>query len=237
MNNLVSVENCPVCKNKTYKVIHRKEEFQLRVCSICSLVYLSPRLSNIAEVYLDNMSSSPSKYYELSHKYDSETFNKRLDLIEKFSQKGKLLDIGCSTGTMLEIAEMHGWKALGIEPNPISSEICRSKKLNVYNGFFEKTFINSVTSNFDAVYMGDVIEHVPNPAEIIELSLKSLKIGGILMIVTPNFESLVARIFQIKPLEHILYFTQNSIKYLLQNFDTKIELLTRTTRKRSIKAL
>ena len=237
MDNYVSIDNCPVCNSNSYRIIKRKAKFKFKLCNICSLIYISPRITNIQNVYTDNKSSSPSKYYELSYKYDNEIFNKRIDLIEEFSPKGNILDIGSSTGTLIEIAELRGWKALGVEPNPVAYEISKNKKLNVYNGFFEKPFADTVKSNFEAAYMGDVLEHVPDPVKMIDLALQTLKIDGVLMIVTPNFDSIVARMFQIKPVEHILYFTQNSLKYLLAKFDLKIELMKNITRKRSLNAL
>lgn len=55
--------------------------------------------------------------------------------------------------------------------------------------------------------------------------------------ITPNFGSIIARFFQIKPLEHILYLTEDTIKYLFEKEGFEIVLLQKTTRNRSFKAL
>lgn len=237
MDEFKEVDKCPMCKHEEFKIAFEKKIFKGKKCLNCNLVYISPILNNIEAVYKDDKSSSTSVYYSLSYKYDIVTFSKRLNLFEKYGEKGKFLDIGCSVGSMIETANSRGWNASGIEPNPASAEICRNKNLTVYEDFLNESFAAESANSYDAVYLGDVIEHLENPLDTVELALKLLKSNGILMIVTPDFDSFTARLFQIKPLEHIIYFNSKSIKYFLENFNVKIELLQKTTRKHSIKAL
>jgi 2-polyprenyl-3-methyl-5-hydroxy-6-metoxy-1,4-benzoquinol methylase len=237
MNEFTEVDKCPVCKCADSKTVFRKESFKGKKCLNCGLVYSSPRLKSIEGVYKDDKSSSTSEYYTLSQNYDIETFTNRIRLLEKYTAKGELLDIGCSVGSLLAAAVRRGWNASGIEPNPVSAEICRNKHLPVFEDFLNESYSKEFAGHFDAVYLGDVLEHVVNPLETIGLALKVLKPNGILMIVTPDFDSFTARLFQIKPREHILYFTGDSIRKMFAYFNVKIELLQKTTRKRSLKAL
>lgn len=233
---LIEVNACPICGRSQYKVVFKKGKFSGQQCKECGLIYLNPRLKNPNNVYIDDQTSSTSKYYESSIKADRKTFTERIKIIEEFAAKGFFLDIGCSTGTFLEIARENGWNVHGVEPNPKSALICKEKGLPVINDFFG----NKTTGNrnkFDAVYFGDVIEHLPNPEKDLLNIYNILKKDGIVMIVTPNFDSLSARFLQIKPLEHILYFNKSSIAYLLKKTNFKIERITTTTRERAIKAM
>ena len=60
---------------------------------------------------------------------------------------------------------------------------------------------------FDVVSMGDVIEHVPDPLATLRTVARILKPGGHVLISTPNVDSAAARFLQVKPEEHIYYFS------------------------------
>ncbi len=234
---LIEINSCPVCDCKEFKIVFRKDKFCGKQCGECGLVYLSPRIKNLDNVYTDDRTSSTSKYYKFAIEADRKIFAKRLKIIEEYVKKGAFLDIGCSIGTFLELAKADGWESiLGIEPNPNSALACREKGLAVINKFFDADLAGTL-QQFDAVYIGDVIEHLPEPNEILQNIYRILKPNGIVMIVTPNFDSLVARLLQIKPFEHILYFTKPSIMHLLEMTEFRIEKITTTTRDRSIKAM
>lgn len=234
---LIEVSSCPVCYCNEYKIVFRKDKFCGKQCNECRLVYLSPRIKNLDNVYTDDRTSSTSKYYKFAIDADRRIFAKRLELIEGYVKKGAFLDIGCSIGTFLEVAKAGGWDSmLGIEPNPNSALVCKEKGLSVINNFFGSDLAGTL-QKFDAVYIGDVIEHLADPKEILQNIYRILKPNGIVMIVTPNFDSLAARLLQIKPFEHILYFTKTSMMHLIEMTDFKIEKITTTTRDRSIKAM
>ncbi len=237
MNEFKEVDKCPVCSNIGFKVAFRRHGYVGKRCSACDVVFVSPVPLSVDGVYKDDITSSPSGYYLLSEEHDSETFTKRLELIEKMKSKGTLLDAGCSVGTMLKTAQERGWSALGLEPNPFSAEICRKRNLNVVEGFIDENLLIKYSDHFDVVHMGDVLEHVPEPIKTVGIALKCLTGGGVLAIVTPNFDSLIARLFQIKPVEHLLYYNIYSLKRLLSQFHVEILLVRKTTRKRKLKAL
>ncbi len=242
MHELIEVNSCPLCRNTAYKIAFKQDIYTGKQCLNCRLVYISPVFSGLEEIYTDDVSSSPSTYYKLSEESDLITFDKRLDLIEQYVNKGRLMDIGCSVGNFLTAAGKRGWNTAGIEPNPHSAEACRRKNLAVENGFLSEELALKYSRHFDAIYLGDVIEHTENPVHVISLASRMLKPGGILMIVTPDFNSFIARRFQIKPREHILYFNESSLKYAAnlagkKSGLMKTELIKKTTRHRSLKAM
>lgn len=237
MNDFKDVIKCPLCCSHLRKPEFTKDIFTGFRCSECGLVYISPVKNDIKAVYTDNRSSSPSEYYRLTENADVDTFTERIKIIEGLIPLGSLLDVGCSTGNFMRIAGKRGWKTMGIEPNPQSYNICIEKKLNVINTFLDKEFAGKYCCAFDAVYAGDVIEHVDNPVEFTSLLMNTLKPGGILLIVTPDYNSRIARYFQVKPVEHLLYFEKASLSFLFKKLNKNLELITTTTRERSIEAL
>jgi 2-polyprenyl-3-methyl-5-hydroxy-6-metoxy-1,4-benzoquinol methylase len=236
-DKMIEITECPVCKSTKPKTEISKKQYTLYRCVKCDLVYVSPIVSESSSLYTYDDSSSTSIYYSNSGNSDSMTFESRLKLIEKYIKRGNLLDIGCSVGTMLNTAKSRGWMVTGVEPNPNSAALCKEKGITVFNCFFDKRFAEEHYEEYDAVYLGDVIEHVHDAAALISNTLDVMKNGGVLMIITPDFESRTARYFQIKPEEHLLYFNIDSISHLLGKFQLKIEEIGRTTRSRDLRAL
>jgi len=59
------------------------------------------------------------------HDYLVSVFTKKLQIIESLGYGGKLFDVGCALGFLMEAAEKRGWSAFGIE---ISKVACRLAK-------------------------------------------------------------------------------------------------------------
>lgn len=233
----VQLIQCPVCGKSERKFVLRKSITDLYKCPGCGLTYQSEIDPDFVSQYKDDVKSSTSSYYSKSETGDIKTFNERLDIIEKYTSKGHLLDIGCSVGTMLSLARERGWRVTGVEPNPRSADICKQKGIEVFNIFFDSSFSSDHVNMYDAVYLGDVIEHVTDPNAMIGNIMKVLTNGGVLMIITPDFEGRIARSFQVKPDEHILYFNKNSMNYLLNEYQLKVIEEGSTTRYRDLDAL
>jgi len=98
---LASVSFEPYCKISGYHIIQ---------CKNCKLIFVNPRdnQETILKQY-PNDETSPISYYLRTERVDTINFNKRLDWIEKKVATGKLLDIGCSVGTYMNVARNRGW--------------------------------------------------------------------------------------------------------------------------------
>lgn len=136
----------------------------------------------------------------------------------------RALDIGCGWGLFLTAAKERGWEVEGVEPSGVSADYVRERLgMKVFNGLLEEARFND--GAFDAVYIGDVLEHMRDPIPALREARRVLRPGGLLVIKTPNAKSLVDRldtlyvnfIFMIKPsgnafLQHLYYFTPSSIR-------------------------
>ena len=87
-----------------------------------------------------------------------------LSRVARYVPSGSLLDIGCAGGYFLAAAQRRGYCGLGIELNPKMAEHARSTfGLDVLDGSFESVAIESSGRRFDVIYMGDSLEHLPDP--------------------------------------------------------------------------
>ena len=91
-------------------------------------------------------------------------------------------------------------------------------KIKVYN-----SLKNLKKNSFDVITLFDVIEHVKNPILFLKEINSLLKKNGIILIFTPNSESLGFHYLEEKnnliiPPYHLTYFNLKSFNYLPKNF-------------------
>ena len=99
----------------------------------------------------------------------------------------RLLEVGCGTGATLKGLVDLGWRAEGLDFDTNSVLNARAKGLTVHHGdLLAQKFQDST---FDAIVMSHVIEHVPNPLQVLQESYRILKPGGVLVVLTPNTAS------------------------------------------------
>jgi len=182
--------------------------------------------------------SSPVSYYRKSARVDALIFEKRLRWIEEVVSRGTLLDIGCNIGTFADVATRRGWKVVGVDANPHALALTKDKGHTTFQGLFDAQLIGSLEPReFDLVALGDVVEHFPNPLESLKLVRTVVKRGGYLAVNTPNFGSVVARTFQIKPKEHIFFFDERTLARTLREAGFEVVFLIKTGRQRDFASL
>jgi SAM-dependent methyltransferase len=131
----------------------------------------------------------------------------------------KLLDLGCWVGFLLSEAKERGWSVTGVEPSAFASAYARDRLgLDVRTGDLFKTELPS--HHYDAIVMGDVIEHLPRPGEALDRMAELLRDGGIVWMALPDAGSLVARGMRARWWSviptHVQFFTRGSLRTLLE---------------------
>lgn len=79
---------------------------------------------------------------------------------EPYRGQGRLLEVGSAYGLLLKHASERGWQATGLELSHDAVMHARGLGLTVHEGTLESVAIPE--ESFDIVYMGDVLEHVPD---------------------------------------------------------------------------
>ena len=110
-----------------------------------------------------------------------------------FPNAGRLLDVGCGNGEFLLLARAMGWQAEGVEPDPKAAAICRDRNLDVVQGGIEA--LDDRAGEYDAITLNQVIEHVPDPRDVLARCRRLLKPGGMLWLGYPNPQALGIRVF------------------------------------------
>ncbi len=100
---------------------------------------------------------------------------------------GRLLELGCGRGDMLEVLANLGWDAEGVDFDPRAAESARARGLHVRHDTLANCRYDDAT--FDAVIMSHVIEHLHDPISVVKECHRILKPGGRLVLLTPNTAS------------------------------------------------
>lgn len=142
-----------------------------------------------------------------------------LGRLEEHVAPGRLLDLGCWVGFLMSEATRRGWTATGVEPSAWGSAYAREQlALTVINDDLMTAPLPD--GSFDAVVLGDVIEHLPAPSDGLQRIATLLAPGGALVLMLPDAGSRLARMmgkrwWSVLP-THVQYFTRTSLTTLLE---------------------
>jgi 2-polyprenyl-3-methyl-5-hydroxy-6-metoxy-1,4-benzoquinol methylase len=133
---------------------------------------------------------------------------------------GKVLEIGCGNGDRLALLKSLGWQTQGIESDPKSAQIALARGLEIINQPFSSGL--ATEQSLDAILLCHVIEHLPDPIKVVRECHRLLKSGGILIMLTPNTQSLGYRHFgrnwlHLDPPRHLNLFNANNMCRMLEN--------------------
>jgi 2-polyprenyl-3-methyl-5-hydroxy-6-metoxy-1,4-benzoquinol methylase len=216
---------CPLCGSTSVRTKYSLDkEHSILFCSQCTLQYLSPQLSDEAlqqlysEKYYSSWGIKGQEENESTRQMKMATFSLRMNLIKQFRSSGKVLDIGCATGYFLEVAKEEGFEAYGVEYSAYAAQIAQNKfgVNNIFKGTLEQC--NFPSKYFDVIAMSDLIEHVRDPIQTMSKAASLLKNDGVIMIMTPDSNSLSRFLMGKKwghyKLEHFFYLNSTSMKFL-----------------------
>lgn len=146
-------------------------------------------------------------------------------------QTGTILDVGSGPGLFLAMGRSRGWQVKGIEPSQRASAYSQVELgLDVENIFLDHTTAAAL-GQFDVLNMGEVLEHLSDPAEMLGIAKGLIRKNGLLSLVVPNdfnpfqnvlHEHLGFSPWWVAPPHHLNYFTHASLKALVERMGFQV---------------
>jgi SAM-dependent methyltransferase len=219
---------CAICGGTRTKRLYTKTEFDIARCVRCGLVYANPRAPREVIQRRYSYDYFWNEYLPalgvIDGKYDLSRFDARYaPVLERLGRPDgrRLLEIGSGAGFFLKAAERIGWRVTGVEFSAEGSRFGIDELgLDIRREPAEAMAIS--TGAFDAAVMFDTIEHLLDPRAALLSCARALVPGGLLLVATPNFNSISRRLLGsswavLSPLEHLYYFDERTLGRLIEN--------------------
>ncbi|MCH9686084.1 MAG: class I SAM-dependent methyltransferase [Deltaproteobacteria bacterium] len=229
---------CECCGGTDHESVTHKRGWKISRCSDCSLFFLAPQPTDaeISEIY----STSEGYYTRVTADLRELSPERARGLDDSYRalgiERGRFLDVGCAHGALLYPMRALGWTVQGNDLNAGALDIARTYGFEVRQGQLEDCGFEP--ESFDAIHLGDLIEHVRSPRRLVQTVLGLLRPGGIASIVTPNADSGfatstlalsrrtgIAWAHSQAPY-HLYEFTPNNLRRLLHAEGLAVERLT-----------
>ena len=107
-------------------------------------------------------------------------------LVPFFSNKGRVLDVGCGLGTRLIPFKNAGYDVYGVEPSENRSSKA-SKNLGNIQTATAETYLEDCPYSFDLIYFFDVLQFIQNPFKLLSMAAEKLNDQGLIYIHVGTF--------------------------------------------------
>ncbi|MCG2633415.1 MAG: class I SAM-dependent methyltransferase [Gammaproteobacteria bacterium] len=212
---------CPVCGGGEHAPFGSKNGYNLFKCSACEMVFVNPMPD---DTDLNRFYQNYHKTSQYTGKLESKQrrARRRIKKIAKYTPGKLFVDIGCNAGFAVEAARNLGLDAYGIDVDENSIRCARE----IYpQASFDAMSVQDLAASgksFDIIYCSEVIEHLSKVDDFVDSLHKILKDDGVLFLTTPDishFSVIKDPLIwdAVRPPEHLLYFSKNSLEKLLKS--------------------
>lgn len=160
------------------------ESFDIVQCSRCGLRYTNPRPTPDAmAVYY----ARPEKLSSIGRRVKRWLRRRRARWSAAGLPPGRVLEIGCGDGWMLDTLRAGGWEAVGTERSEGSAARARKLGLDVRVGDLAGHAF--AAQSFDLVILWHVLEHLHDPLGTLTQVRRLIRPAGRLIVAVPNSDS------------------------------------------------
>ncbi len=226
----VSHINCTHCGSsnhvlyataKDVEYFSSKEPFSYYLCKDCKVVFLFPQpINSLKQLYPSNYYSfdenSRSLAFKIKSWLDKSFFRRQLSKLPQASLS--VLDVGGGTGILCDIIKQADNRVQLTQVVDINENAAAHAKQKGHFYFQGRIEDFDTTEKFDIILLMNLVEHVANPQQLLQKAKRLLHQDGIIVIQTPNYRSLDARIFRNSnwggyhcPRHWIIFNTENFI--------------------------
>lgn len=232
----IDLDACPICDNQTFRKklsvvdhFYSRETFQISECTQCGFNCTNPKPADRflasyynSEKYVSHSGSRKGIFNRIYHSVQTLNFIIKLKSIPRDVPHGTWADYGAGKGGFVKYIQQQGKTIVGFEPD-------ETARLNAHSSGIELKSTNQYLNDnqkYACITMWHVLEHIPNPNEILAKHWGKLLPGGIMAIAVPNYESFDAKWYEeywaaFDVPRHLWHFSEKHIIKLCarNNFD------------------
>lgn len=205
------MNSCPGCKSPKSTPFGNKNGFTIKRCRDCGSIYT---IEDVTWEYDDYYGGENPEIPEFVTRRAAEI----LAGFESYRQTNNLVDVGFGAGTLLDAA--NGWNKYGVEVARSAVDNAKPEWSTFYGTLEQAAYPSEF---FDVVLASEIIEHCPDPRELIEEVHRILRPGGVFWATTPAANGLSSRLLGAKwsvvsPPEHVQLFSSKALRSMLNKF-------------------
>jgi 2-polyprenyl-3-methyl-5-hydroxy-6-metoxy-1,4-benzoquinol methylase len=227
---------CPHCQGREFVERAKGRDFEYHTfdnefvfvsCKSCGLVFLNPMPmpARLKEVYPANYKPFHFNKNDKSFIFKVRDFleARKAGIYRKFlPSQARIMDVGCGDGRYMTILKKVGpfWDIEGVDFGEAAIKRAQEKGLKAICGAYETTDLGR--EQYDLIILNQVIEHLPEPCDVVRKIHGELKPGGILSLETPSLDGWDADLFKEKfwggyhfP-RHLVLFNEETIRDFLK---------------------
>jgi SAM-dependent methyltransferase len=216
---------CVVCTSSRFERSRSGSEgHQVLICDHCGLGITSPVPSRheLDDLYARHAYRAHDRRFVRAVEWLVRAARRaRFARVKRRAAGRRLLDIGCARGLMLAAARDEGWEVVGLELNAETAHHAH-KVLGLDVRAVDIRDAGFSDASFDVVTLWHVLEHLPQPVEVLREAHRVLEPGGLLVVALPNLASLQARLggrhwFHLDLPFHLFHFPLHSLTMALES--------------------
>lgn len=205
-------------------------------CRRCRLLRTSPTpvMGEDADFYaIESVSEGPRANPELWRGFARDI----LDLLARYCSTGKLLDIGCNLGVLVDEAKRRGFDAVGLDLN--ADAVAHGVRHFGADLRCESVQNHPGEAIYDAIVMNHTIEHIHDLRDLLQSVRRLLKPDGVFLTICPNAEGGIPKLLNLLnkrkrgrgsswfwygylPEEHVWQFGPASLRHVLDECGLKV---------------
>ena len=221
------IMNCPVCSSDNTEIVYSDKnscitniKFSLPlticICNQCSFVYNAVSHKDEYSKAITNAYTEFKKNDFFSFPNKSAENMRTLNMILKHLPEKKdinILEIGSNRGDMLFMIKekIPNANILGIDPTKYNE-----LSVPTIHAFYDCDMFSKA---YDLVILQHVLEHMENPLTTIQSTKNILKDNGLLYVEVPDIMNCLQYCVEDFTLEHVNYFSIQTLSNALQGFD------------------
>lgn len=202
---------------------HCDEAVDLLECHACGFQFFDPRMAGDEKFY-HSLDVGADLYYNKSRP----EFKVAITLAKKRGYS-TVFDIGCGSGSFLDLAKKSGLETFGLELNTGAADEAGAKGHQIWKALIDDTFASAHRGKYDLVTLFQVMEHVSQPVELLAKASELLTHRGSLMISVPNRQG-TYKLFPLDPHQwpphHVSRWRAEDFKKLATEANLKLESIS-----------